>query len=206
MIRIVLATAIALAATNAHAEMDRGLRAGPRAKLETVCREWLGIRARHGVIPSQPTVRVRPKLGDPELRQLARIARMPIVSLVSDSVIGANAAYYESLRIGEPLPGSRMVSLEMPRGGMVSSTTRRGGVTIVRRPWGDGRVVKEIQFQAPRDRDVTSRGLRRAGVFPGAHVSIRKLPGSPSAITIAPPGRIQPIAWDPDGYTLMPTR
>jgi hypothetical protein len=189
------------AAQPASADADR---------LQRVRQQWIGIRAAWRRYPWQKAAsRVNPKLSAPELRQLGRIARMPHISVSDDRIVGANDAYYQSARVGRPLPGSRMVSLELNRNGLPCSRTVRGGVTKLRQPWGDGQIAEVIQFQAPRDRPVTAPRLIRAGVYPGARVSIRRIGrgfDAPAGIAITSPGRVGPVGADPDGYTLLAPR
>ncbi len=176
--------------------------AQPAGKLERLKQQWVELRAK--ALPSQPGVTLRPRLSAAELRQLRRIARMPHVSVVGDHVVGANEAYYQAARSGEPRADARMLSLDVLAGGLPGATTQRGSVTLTQRPWFDGGVARELEFRAPEK--ITSRRLRDAGVYPRAQVSVRKLPGGSAGIAIAPPGRIQPIGWDADGYEMLPKR
>jgi len=184
-------------------------------RLDHVRNQWIGIRADYRRYPWQKkaAVKVKPKLSEPEFRQLRRIARMPHLSVWGDRIVGANDTYYQSARLGRPLPGSRMVSLELNRNGQPVSRTVRGGVTKVRKPWFDGRfdgrIAEVTEFQAPRDKPVTAPRLVKAGVYPGARVSIRRIGrgfNAPAGISITPPGRIGPVGYDDDGYTLLPPR
>ena len=179
-------------------------RTSPR--LDSLKRQWLEKRASYKRYSWQKPSGVRPKLSKPEARVLSRIARMKHVSVLGNRVTGANDAYYEAARTGRKLPRARMVSLELDGNGRPFSRVQRGGFTRITVPFGDkGELAHILQFQPSV---VTSKRLKRAGVYPGAKVSLRTI-GSGSAarqsIRVMAPGGLQPVGLH-EGYTTMPQR
>jgi hypothetical protein len=158
-------------------------------------------------------ITIRPKLSDQERRLLRRIAGMEQVTVVSGRITGSNEAYWEGCRTGIPRPEARMVALELDNAGHPMARIRRGGVEKLRARWITGGIYEVTYFRAAQlDRlpsHVKSKGpsarLKRAGVFPGAEVYVRRIGQGKKAragIAIFPSGR-RMIFPDHDGYTLL---